>query len=117
MKVILKANWFVEGRRIRRSLSARDPVEVPDELRDKLPKSAVIIEPDEPAPEPEAEPEPENASEVMKAAAKAGDGEREVSEPTTFSEMAARRSDDAIHKAREVLAQEPPKAKGRRGKK
>lgn len=44
MWVILRANWFVGGRRIRRGNPPSTPVEVPDEYRDILPKGAVIVD-------------------------------------------------------------------------
>ena len=44
MLVILRANWFVEGHRIRRGSPPSQPVEVPDHLRDILPPGARIVE-------------------------------------------------------------------------
>ncbi len=44
MQVILRANWFVEGRRIRCGVPPSRPVEVPDHLREKLPTGARVAE-------------------------------------------------------------------------
>lgn len=43
MWVILRANWFVGGRRIRRGNPPSTPVEVPDEYRDMLPRGAQVV--------------------------------------------------------------------------
>ena len=50
MFVILRDNWFVEGRRIKRSPSKHTPIEIPDRLEDRLPKSAKIVDADYAAP-------------------------------------------------------------------
>ena len=44
MLVVLKGNWFIEGRRIRRGNPPSQPVEVPDHLRSKLPSDARVVE-------------------------------------------------------------------------
>ena len=44
MLVVLKANWFVEGRRIRCGVPPSQPVEVADRLRSRLPSSARVVE-------------------------------------------------------------------------
>lgn len=103
MKVILKADWFVEGQRYRRSQSSRDLVEVPGRLRKKLPKSAKIVdeaEPEEPKPD---ESPAALATKAFKEAAHASDGD----------ELPGDDGSGALAKAREVLAQGDKKpAKG-----
>ena len=44
MKVILNANWFVEGRRYRKSVDKHDVRDIPDHLEKQLPKRTVIVE-------------------------------------------------------------------------
>ncbi len=58
VKVILKRNLNTEKfGRIRKGVGKRDPVEVPDELRDHLPKDAEIVDDDYVASAPEKEPD------------------------------------------------------------
>ena len=52
MLVVLKTNWFVEGRRIRRGAPPSQPVEVADHLRNQLPSDARVVEEDEVAAVP-----------------------------------------------------------------
>ncbi len=66
MKVILRANWFVEGRRIRRGAPPSQPVEVPDHLRSRLPKGAVIVEEGSSEPSPAAAA-PETFAEMVRS--------------------------------------------------
>ena len=52
MLVVLKTNWFVEGRRIRRGAPPSQPVEVADHLRNQLPSDARVVEEGEVAATP-----------------------------------------------------------------
>lgn len=49
MKVLLQRDAFIDGYLYRRS---DWPVDMPDELKDKLPKTAKIVETDLPKPKP-----------------------------------------------------------------
>ena len=143
MMVKLKSTWFVgrgrAGRRIRRGEPPSMPVYVPDELRDLLPTTAVIVEDTadrikaaaateeiygalpakevvsrDTAPEPTPPPSADAAMkyEIGKETPTPG-----PSNPTTFSEMTKAMGPDPIQAAREALANTPkPKPKGR-GKK
>ena len=66
MRVILKDNWFVEGRRIRRSPNKQTAIDIPDRLRDRLPKSAKIVDDDYVAPGPDAGAAPTALSQMGK---------------------------------------------------
>jgi len=50
VKVILRADWFVEGRRYRKSVSRRVPTDIPNRLKDRLPSSAEIVNEEEYTP-------------------------------------------------------------------
>ena len=67
MKVILRANWFVEGRRIRRGNPPSQPVEVPDHLRDKLPTGARIVEEGETVEAPKGPRQAETFTEMVRS--------------------------------------------------
>ena len=43
MKVVLKANWYTRLGRFKRGEDGK-PVDIPDELKDELPHTAVIID-------------------------------------------------------------------------
>jgi len=57
MQVILKRNFFDKGGVLWEAEGPSTPIEIPERLRDHLPKSAVIVEGK--VPTPEAKPEPE----------------------------------------------------------
>ncbi len=71
MKVILEANFFAEGVRYRKG-DGKTPVDIPDRLKDKLPKSAKIVS-FEPPPKKQ-ETEAERITREHKEALHANDG-------------------------------------------
>ncbi len=132
MLVRLRANWFVNGRRIRRGNPPRVPVEVPDELRDRLPAGAEIVEDAKPELSPDAKPEDVPKSPTPTEAFKDGVGV-EVSQPGPDNEMslsemqrAAKRVDpiqaaqnasaeaDPVAAAKAVAAKTKPKPKSKK---
>ena len=111
MLVVLKANWFVDGYRIRRGNPPSQPVEVADHLRSKLPSSARIVEEGE-VPKVLEPGAPKTFSEMARARGGgrtlvdflARNKPAVVPKPTTMKEITAAGEDDGSH---DLKPQEP----------
>ena len=136
MKVVLKRNWFAPGfGRIRRGLGKSNPVEVPEQFRNCLPRDAEIVDDDYVAPVPEQKeihtlgeaadilgivPEVAAAETEAKAQAEA-EGARKREQDKKITEVRDERTTKAAEKFQaDLAAEEAEEAKeakpGKRGR-
>lgn len=109
MKVLLRRNFFSATHgRFRKGPSKKTPVEMPDELRDRLPSDAVIVG-EEQVEEPEEAPqEPQTFSEMTKRYA--GDN------PDPQAVAAAPRNEKAEKLRKEIEREKKGPGRGAGGK-
>lgn len=111
MWVVLKSNWFVGGRRIRRGTPPSKPVEIPDKLEGKLPSTAKKLSNEEVA---ELGLAPGRGNEAPEPVAKVEMPVPDADHPTTFTEMAKHEPIDPIQAARDAAVRAEAAAKNKR---